>query len=250
MVRWEDKPRTELERAFVEAYERLVQAGTAFDARHLSEAPNIAKEAMNFIYDSGQKSESILQHLGIKHTINFVDSSKPSAIASLPSGSRKGSNEYRLIDEIIGFSGMDYRPLLGTRTSPRMIPFAAWWDGTVLSRYVHAPVERREKISRGELVQHVRNEEGGGHVSARYKRGTPADKMARLMQGEYVDGYMQLNGESPLTAEDHAPAYATIRQIGWELEETLRQARPDLTSRADFNPRPGPRMRPAPPEKL
>ena len=244
-MEWEDKPVPELERSFVEAYERLVRAGRAFDAGHLSEAPDIAKEAMTFVYDPGQKSESILQHLGLKHNVGFVDSSKASALDSLPAGSRMVSNEYLLVDALIGFSGMDYRPLLGTRTSLRTVTFAAWWEGTVLSRYVHSPVEGRERISRGELIQHVRNEEGGAHVSARYKRGTPADKMVRLMQGEYVDGYMELNGGSPVTAEAHAPAYATLRQIGWELEETLRRVRPDLTSRANFAPQTGPRMRPA-----
>jgi hypothetical protein len=144
---------------------------------------------------------------------------------------------------------MDYRPLL-SRGVCKLVSFDCWWAGPVLSRYVHTPVERREIISRSELIEHIRNEEGGGHVSARYKRDTSADKMARLMQGEYVDGYMELDGGPPQTAEPHIPAYATVRQIGWELEQTLRNARPDLIDRANLAPSLGPRMKPAPGEIL
>lgn len=248
MVQWEEKPRSELERMFVEGYERLVRAGRAFDAGQSSEAPNIAKEVMTFAYDRGTRSESILCNLGLKDGMDFADSAKP-AIDDLPPNARLLSNEYCLIHAIVGFEGMAYRPLLG-RFAPKRVPFNSWWEGTVLSRYVARSIGGRECINRGELIQHIRNEEGGGHVSAHYKRGTSADKLARLMQGEYVDGYIILNEEDPMTAQPYAPAYATVRQIGWELEETLRWACPELVARADFRRRFGPKMRPVRPDLI
>lgn len=240
-MRRENKPISEFERSFIEAFERLVRAGKAYDAGHISEAPNIAKEVATFVYDRGAIS-SILSHFGAKDSIVYVDSSKSSAIESLPLGSLLLSNEYFLIDATIGFDGMDYRPLL-SRARPKSTNFDAWWEGAVLSRYVHGAVSHREIITRSELILHVRNEEGGAHVSRHYKRDTPTDKLARLMQGEYVDGHMEINGGPPQTSEFYMPAYATVRQIGWEIEQTLRDSWSNLISHANFNPPLGPRMK-------
>ncbi len=52
------------------------------------------------------------------------------------------------------------------------------------------------------------------------------------------------------TAREPEPdliAFATLRQIGWEMDQTLRRGCPDLIARANLNPVPGPRMRPMPP---
>lgn len=241
-MHWQDKPIFELERSFIEAFERLLRASEAYDSGHLSEAPNLAKEVATFVYDHGA-TISILSHLGTKDCTAFVDSSKPSAIKSLLPNRLLISNEYFLIDAYIGFDGMGYRPLL-CRSGSKLIGFGSWWEGPVLSRYVHASVNHREIITRRELIMYVRNEEGGAHVSGQYRRGSSSDKLAHLMQGEYVDGYMEINGGSPQTSEPHIPAYATVRQIGWELEQTLRNAQPHLTSRANFTRCVGPRMKP------
>jgi hypothetical protein len=241
-MRWEDKPTFETERAFVEAFERLARAGMAYDIGHLSEAPNLAKEVATFVYDHGAIT-SVLSQLDIKQKIDFIDSSFSDSTDGPATDGLLLSNEYFLIDACIGFSGMDYRPRLG-RGESRAVSFDTWWSGPVLSRYVHMPAGDRETISRSELILHVRNEEGGAHVNWRYKRGTPTDKLARLMLGEYVDGYMEINGGTPQTSEPYIPAYATVRQIGWELEQTLRNARTDLIRRANFSPSPGPRMKP------
>lgn len=91
-MRWEPKPISEIERAFIEGYERLVRAGGAYDAGHLSEAPDVAKEVMTFVYDHGGIN-SILTHLGAKETLTFVDSSKPRSMDGLPPGARLVSNE-------------------------------------------------------------------------------------------------------------------------------------------------------------
>ncbi len=238
----EDKPRSEYERMFVESFERLVRAGNAYDSGHLSEAPNIAKEIYNFVY-THRSIKSIISQLLPDVFPDFIDSAKSTLLIDLPDGAIRLSNDYHLINARIGFGSMEYRPIL-ERGGSRQIAFRDWWEGPVLSRYCLASKDGRETISRGELIQYIRNEEGGAHASAHYKRGIPADKLNRLMQGEYVDGYVILNEGAPLTSEPHIPAYATVRQIGWELEQTLRMWRPDLTSRANFLPSPGPRMRP------
>lgn len=247
--RWEDKPKEEIERYYIEVYERLVRANHLYDQGHLSEAPNIASLAMSIIYDHGTSSISLLEHMKLKSRQDFVDSSLPSVASQVPPGSHWLSNEYLLIEARITFNGQDYKAFLETRNPITYVLFDEWWNGVILSRYIREP-PNREYIRRGEILKYIRNEESGAHIAGKYRRGAADDKLARLMQGEYVDGYMHLNDGPAVTAEQHAPAYATLRQIGWEVEEMMRRMRPDLTERANLDPRPGPRLRPAPPDML
>jgi hypothetical protein len=179
------------------------------------------------------KGRALLKHLG-QQDISFVSSAQPMTPGNL-------APEYRLIHATIGFDGMDYEPFLSKRRYDALLVFEDWDSETVLARV------GKKSIARGELVEFIRHVEGGGHVAPRYERRW-SGKMMGLMRGDYIDGYMVLNGGPSVAPENrHAPAYATVRQIGWEMEETLRRACPDLVALADFNPKPGPRMKPVAP---
>ena len=75
MPQFETTSRSERERLFVHAYERLVRAGAAYDQGHWSEAPDIAKEVFNFVYDHGS-TKSILTQLGLRETLEFTSTAK------------------------------------------------------------------------------------------------------------------------------------------------------------------------------
>jgi hypothetical protein len=226
-----------LERNFVEAFERLVRANAAYDQGHVGEAPNIAKEVYNFLYDHGT-TVSILTLLGLKANLLFLSTSAPRQTESLPAGAVLVSPEYRLIEATIGFDGMDYEPHLERALSLKRLFFKSWYDETILAWH------GREDIKRGEVIEFFRNYEGGGHVKKSMPRSA---KMAGLIRGDWVDGYMVLGNGVPVEPDLRAPICATARQIGWELEETLRQGCPALTLRANLAPAPGPSMRPARP---
>lgn len=231
------KTRDELERNFVEAFERLVRANAAYDQGHWSDTPNIAKETFNFVHDRG-RLVSLLTHLDLKAHTQFLSTAKARRTEGLPPGAVLASPEYRLINACIGFDGMGYEPLLGRVPSLNPLLFDQWYDETVLAWY------GREDIKRGEIIEFIRHVEGGGHVAGRFEPRWDK-KMMDLIRGEWVDGYMRLGNGPAIEPEPYAPAYATMRQIGWELEETLRRGCHSLISRANFAPAPGPRMRPA-----
>ena len=134
---------------------------------------------------------------------------------------------------------MDYQPRFSEGLGAALA-FDAWCGEVVLAFH------GREDIRRNELVEFIRHVEGGGHVGARYEPRW-SGKMLGLMRGDYIDGHMELDGGPPVVPEPHAPAYATVRQIGWEVEKTLWRACPALVARAEFDPAPGPRMRPLAP---
>lgn len=232
------RSKQELESLYVDAARRLVNAGVLYDLGHFGEAPDIAKEVANFVYDHGA-TRGLLSSMGLKETMKFTCS----AIAPyVPDKGYLVSNEYYLITAPIGFFGMDYVANKG-RNCVKSLSFTDWWQGNVLSRWDGGAMAR-EYITRSELVLHVRNKEGGGHVASGHHLVGAADKMVRLMSGEYVDGHVQIGDAEPATAEDNAPAYATLRQIGWELEETLAALRPDLWQLGMRPATPGPRMKP------
>jgi hypothetical protein len=230
MRKFDKKTQEELERGFIESYERLVRAGEVYDQGHWGEAPNIAQQAYLFVHDRG-KERSILSQLNFKD-ISFISTTKdPPSIAS---NVVLVSPEYRLITASIGFDGMDYCPPLSNAKRQRTLPFQDSHNEVVLAWH------GRQSIKRGELLEFIRHTEGS-HIAPGYHQRFA--KMAGLMRGDWVDGHMEINGSPPLMPEPYAPAYATVRQIGWELEESLRRGCAALVASAKLRPKLGPRMK-------
>ena len=232
--------KAEIERKFIESYERLKRGGALYDIGHHSEAPNIAKEIVNLVHDKGKAHVSLLTSMGAKEAVSFVDSSNHRDFP--PEQGTLLSSEYILIRQTIGFDGMDYVPNAGRNGQAKTLSFSEWKNGHVLSR--NNKKAEREFISREEIYKFIRHNEGGGHVNARYDGGGPQEKLILLMRGAYVDGYMHINDGPAITAESFMPAYATVRQIGWELEKTLEGYFPSLIARSRLRPASGPRMKP------
>jgi hypothetical protein len=107
---FEPKTRDELERNFVEAFERLVRANAAYDRGHWGDAPNIANGAFTFVHDHG-RLVSLLTHLDLKAHMLFLSTAKARKTEGLPPSAVLTSPEYRLINANIGFAGMGYEPL-------------------------------------------------------------------------------------------------------------------------------------------
>lgn len=228
------RTREELERNFVQAYERLLRAGEAFDRGHRSEAPNIAKEVYNFVHDVGKTPECLLSHLGLKNIQFASTSQKANFDAQAGAGWVLASPQYLLIDATIGFDGMDYVPIFGRKGVSGWMPFEAWYVEPVLTW------PGREAVRRRDLIEFLRHTQGGGHVAGKYEQRWA--ELSALVNGDWIDGHIHLNNGPPLKPENEGPAFATARQIGWELEETLRRGVSELVGRANLQPVPGPRM--------
>jgi hypothetical protein len=73
-----------------------------------------------------------------------------------------------------------------------------------------------------------RNKLGSGHVSKGYDRhgAAPASAFADLARGD-AGGWLLINEQGGLPPE-YGVHFATMRQIGWELEQTLRRHCGDL----------------------
>lgn len=241
MAQFEPTTRAEQKRQFIRAYERLVRAGAAYDQGHWSEAPNIAKEVFSFVYDHGNSTKSVLTQLGLRNNIEFVSTAK----GPLPAMSERGllvSPDYRLIVDEYCLDGIQYRPRFEADGDlGKLMSFTAWFSETILTWH------GRGTINREELLKFVRDKVGGGHIASGHYRTEHTDRMVDLLSGGWLFMQQQMPDGTARGPEPDQIAFATLRQIGWEMDQTLRRSCPDLVARANLNPAPGPRMGPMPP---
>jgi hypothetical protein len=223
----------EIRQDFIHAYERLVRAGRAFDNGQPSEAPRIATEVDLFVYDHGRKTTSLLTHLG-RHKIQFVNTAKALNPNNL-------LTETPLVMAHVTNSGFEYIALKGDgpphyyEQAPQQ--FAKWWEKGVLRNL------GRRVYSRKNLIHFFRNMAGGGHVTSSFqlKEENTAQDFADLSRTN-TGGLVFSDGKNEYVPQ-FGPEYATVRQIGWELEQTLRNSCADLISNAQTSSSAGPRMK-------
>jgi len=116
------------------------------------------------------------------------------------------------------------------------VSFGAWWDAAVLRD------PKRREFSRKNLVFFFRNKMGGGHVSEGYDQleNTASIAFADLARSD-AGGWLVSSGNGMLRPE-YGVQFATVRQIGWELEQTLKRHCGDLVTHMKVLAAPLPRM--------
>jgi hypothetical protein len=104
-------------------------------------------------------------------------------------------------------NGSRFLPKFGELPDVRIVQFQTWW--TKESIYKEAGLS----LTRQRLVFSMRHQDGGGHV------GTLTDTAyVKLKAGA---GWFGGRGDSPPKPMDMGAA-ASIRQVAWELTETLK----------------------------
>lgn len=183
----------------------IAASGQAFDQGSEGEAKRLAVTIRILLHDTGV-STSLLAHLGAKDRISYLDTSEPINPANL--AATPGLVAMQMSNE-----GMTYVARLedGPTTPPRWVPFQKWWEDPV-TKDSHG-----ELFSRKDYVLTMSNKEGGAHVDhsldARY---------ADLTRNNSLGWVIETHGEAAKPVE-HNPALPSVRQIAYEVEQTLRQ---------------------------
>ncbi|SFS42460.1 YecA family protein [Brevundimonas viscosa] len=177
---------------------------SGFDEGRTAEFKRIAAAVRTVVHDTGS-STSLLTHLGEKG-IQFVSSGFPYDDGNLMS-------HHGLIG-IVGGSGRNGYVALcqtpgGGPLAPRELAFDAWWNEPVIKDGSNRMLRRRD------LVLIAANQDGGAHVD-----GTIDETYDDLARRNSL-GWMFSDGQTE-TPLEQAEAYS-IRQIGWEVLETLRR---------------------------
>jgi hypothetical protein len=220
------RPQEDLQRELSEQLRLLAHSCASYDAGLIPAGKYIAISLRLLLHERGKSSQSLLGQVGLR-TGQYVDStSKFSSTNLLP-----------FCDLVIArvvatgaFVPATVIPALGRGPfPPRLTQFDLWWADTVLRD------AKGGAFSRQLLVGYVADTDGGGHVD-------PA------LQEEYVNlsriyGLGWEVGSGPFDPGPDAPRLfvqgrielACMRQIAWELLQTLR-ARGIEAAKDDRNP--------------
>ncbi len=214
------KSRAELEEALVRQISNLRRSNEAYDSGHLGEAERIASICYILLHDGHGKTRSLLGQLGLKSEMKFADTSLRRMV--------QGELDWLCMDlckiKIPHDSKATYDPLRDTAhaTGVHWVSFDEWWDRSKVYETL-----RGLDLSRKNLVLTMRNQDGGGHVDGQigsevyaWLASKGSDRIVSVKPGavEFVIPPAPLPSEG-FIENAH---WATMRQIGWELDETIK----------------------------
>lgn len=206
------KTAEEIHRNFRHAFDGLLLSSQSYDKGYKGEAARLAATVYILVHDHGKRTVSLLTQLR-RRNVEFVNTGQPINPKNL-------LTEMPLTMTRLAPDGMEYVPRLGELPMPHrdpMLRFRTWWEMIVMRD------NRRRTLSRKNIVFHMRHSEGGGHVDP------TIDEVFAGIQRANTMGWVFTNKEGVFVPE-YGPEYATMRQIAWEVEQTVRRHCRDLIS--------------------
>jgi len=202
------KSRAELLGDLAEQIDHLVTYCAAYDHGKLSMAKPISVALAILLYGDRGKSLSLLHQLGLRQR-RFLDTAPP-----LPGKSTTPLCQLAgiLVEE--QKQTASYVPLLSDVPNPPVkSEFSEWWTKPVVRDL------RGRTFSRLELVQEVRDADGGAHLDAEL-----GETYADFKSGRYMGWRIEVDEKkSPIPH----PHLACMRQIAHETLLTLQDAAPE-----------------------
>jgi len=201
------EPRTQEELRAALLHQRLAieKSSAAYDAGETWEALRLAPPIYNLVYDH-KRTKSILDQLGVKTSIRFISSSAgiepTNLVASTP----------LVMFRVGGNDGGAYPKLdLGPPMELREVPFIVWWERDPIFR----SGKEKPYWFRRDLVRSIRDQDGGAHFDEELTDAVYTDLKAGA-------GWMMGDDETSTPLEGLETA--CMRQVAWELLETLDKA--------------------------
>ncbi len=182
----------------------LERSSESFDQGFEDEAKHLAVGIRILLHDTAGPSHSLLGLLGVKDGLSFLDTAFPIFPDNL--AATIGLASLRVTTGV----GAKYVALLGNRSSPPgQKPFTPWWNDPVTKD------NEGRLFARRDYVLNVANKEGGAHVDP-----TLEETWANLTRENTLGWFSSTETDRDVPLD--SPALATIRQIAYEVEQTLR----------------------------
>lgn len=188
-----------------------------FDSGTEDEALRIAAVLRILLHDTGM-SHSLLFQLGLKDKLQFIDSLLP--IDPQPVGRKNGVTTF-VVQGLPGLIGITFvtkgvtkggkfvAPLSVREGAKGQIPFSIWWENECI------PGHDSKRYSRKQLILTMANKEGGSHVD------TEIDNAYKQFAKSSLGFTFKVGGLE--TGSVNSAADVSVRQIAWEVLETLKQ---------------------------
>lgn len=188
----------------------LERSCESYDKKYEDEACRIAVTIRVLVHDT-KNSTSVLQHLKIKHQIDFWDSANPINPYNLISSP---ALVYLQLKNENGIMKSTYEPNLDngpSGLSSGWQGFQHWWP-----RQIVLKDNKKKEFTRKDLVLNLANKDGGAHVD-----DTLNSDFANLLKFNSV-GWKKI--ENGVEGDfDNNCVYASVRQIGYEILKSIKE---------------------------
>lgn len=224
------RSKEDLEAELVEQVTALRASASAYDAdrKNRWEAKRLAATAYILLHDGpgGSRTRALLRQTGRRGKMKFLSTKVvPPAFGQGKLVAAQGA----LLVSIHFASGLvEYVPHLGHHPFSqdfRWLSFQEWWEESLFHPFSHL------NLSRKNLVFTLRTQDGGGHVDRAISNAeyaslkTQGDGTARLLSGGGVEFYgVEFFGDQTTGELIPNGVNAHMRQIAWELDESLKLA--------------------------
>jgi hypothetical protein len=205
------RPREELLHLLKGQIRALEASAKNFDAGEEWESGRLATTIFNLVHDGGPII-SLLSQLEVKDSLKFVSSGRMPQIYGIPAPTVATPS---LLIVRMDSKGARFVPKLGDGPPTyKSLPFEHWWKNELIYQEVASG-----QLNRMRLVYALRHQDGGSHIGALTDEIYVHLKKGASWQLTHSDGKSE--PVSNLVA-------ASMRQVAWEVTETLKQLGGDL----------------------
>lgn len=217
-ARAQRRDRTSVLEALVEARDFLRVSGLSYDAGFEGEAKRLAVTLRVLLHDTSS-SHSLLEQLRVKGSIDFTDTAAPINPRNLAATPGLVLMQMEMqpgvpVGSYIAPLGME-RPFRN-----RPAPFAGWWSNPVMKE------PSGKTWSRRDFVLVLANQEGGAHLDPALNLDYEALAKRNGL------GWQTVGAEGVADFRGDAVA-ASVRQVAWEVEDTLARNEHQFVVRDD-----------------
>ena len=204
------RPRAELIQLLAEQRQALAASCDGYDRGNDWEAARLATTVYTLVHDGGSIT-SLLTQLGMRASLRFVSTGRYQP----PPNMRISSSSPPLVGFRGDANGMKLVPRFslageGSAPPPQLIQFPTWWTK---ENVFHEPSGGAE-LTRRRLIFALRHQDGGSHIGELTDPSYVRLKAGAGFFGNAADGSPRAMIEA---------ATATMRQVAWEVTETLKQ---------------------------
>lgn len=165
-------------------------------------------------------TKSVLHQLG-QDSISFLDTRIPEGSFSYWTFSANICNHTFIAQNVYGGLlsklvtngekglNLDYHPLLGKNKWAQMLSFNDWYTAIVFK-------DQKFELSREDCINIVADKDGGAHLDKRIPAKYSCFREPTALQF-IIDGQIAVFNQNPV--------YVSLRQIAWEVLESLKRAR-------------------------
>lgn len=205
-----EKTQEELKQAFITQVEFLEDACKLYDEGNERYAVKIAECLRVFVIDT-KSMKSLLTHIGQSGIYILDTAAKPSTMSfyhveDLSNSSILVSKAYiALVRKSCKSNVWSFSPLFDINREATRVPLQDWLDKVI---YMDGTLQ----LSRSKLIRAIADTDGGAHVDA-----TEDEELYNLKQLNALN----LTVNETVVNFQNRPAYASIRQIAFELLSSL-----------------------------